>query len=39
MQGHLFSEAVEPDVLEQLLSAPPFWWMRHAGRSATSSAG
>ena len=38
MQGHLFSEAVEPDVLEQLLSAPPFWWMRRAGHSANSSA-
>ena len=38
MQGYLFSEAVEPDVLEQLLSAPPFWWMRRAGHSANSSA-
>jgi len=38
MQGYLFSEAVEPDVLEQLLSAPPFWWMRRAGHSAKSSA-
>ena len=38
MQGFLFSEAVEPDVLEQLLSAPPFWWMRRAGHSANSSA-
>ncbi len=34
MQGHLFSQAVEPELLERLLSAPPFWWMRHAGHPA-----
>ena len=32
---NLFSQAVEPDALERLLSAPPFWWMRNPGRSAT----
>jgi EAL domain-containing protein (putative c-di-GMP-specific phosphodiesterase class I) len=32
MQGHLFSEATEPDEVTRLLSAPPFWWMR--GRKA-----
>ena len=34
MQGHLFSQAVEPELLEELLSAPPFWWMRQAKHSA-----
>ena len=38
MQGHLFSQAVEPALLDGLLSAPPFWWMRHAGHSATPPA-
>lgn len=28
MQGHLFSEAVEPERLGELLDAPPFFWMR-----------
>ena len=37
MQGHLFSPAIEPELLERLLSAPPFWWMRPGGHSSTSS--
>jgi hypothetical protein len=34
MQGHLFSQAIEPELLERLLSAPPFWWMRQAKPTA-----
>jgi diguanylate cyclase (GGDEF)-like protein len=32
MQGHLFSEAIEPEGFAKLLSAPPFWWMRGVSR-------
>jgi diguanylate cyclase (GGDEF)-like protein len=28
MQGFLFGEAMEPELLTRLLRAPPFWWMR-----------
>ena len=28
MQGFLFGEALEPRAFEELLTAPPFWWMR-----------
>jgi diguanylate cyclase (GGDEF)-like protein len=28
MQGHLFSEAVEPEAFTEILANPPFWWMR-----------
>ena len=37
MQGHLFSEAIEPDRFAELLSAPPFWWLRGAARAASLS--
>ena len=36
MQGHLFSEAVEPESFAELLTAPPFWWMRGATRGTAS---
>ncbi len=32
MQGHLFSEAIEPERFAELLTMPPFWWMRGVAR-------
>jgi len=36
MQGHLFSEATEPESFAELLTVPAFWWMRGATRAPTS---
>ncbi len=37
MQGHLFSEAIEPEKLSRgCCPAPPFWWLRPAGRLTSS---
>ena len=36
MQGHLFSEAIEPERFAGLLTVPPFWWMRGAPRGETA---
>ncbi len=34
MQGHLFSEAVEPEAFAELFSVPPFWWVRNGARNS-----